>query len=212
MVACVAGSYATYYLDRMIEVVFDVTLTQPEFPEPKTALECVTMIIATALVPAVFEEILLRAGVLQAMRRYGDWFAIITSAFIFAILHGNLVQTPFAFVAGVAFGYIFIVTGSIWPTIIIHFINNFASCMVTSGDAFGFSEDGLETYFSIHVTVFAILGIIGFVLYMKDKNRPQLKKDSSPLSTAQKLNAFVLNVPMIICIVFMAIVTGMYIE
>ena len=60
--------------------------------------------------------------------------------------------------------------------------------------------------------MFALLGIIGFALYMADKKRPGLKKDPSPLSLSQKLNAFVFNVPMIICIIIMGIVTSMYIK
>lgn len=209
---CLAGSILTGYVDDFFEKEFDVVFTQPDFVDPTNALEAFVFLLSTALVPAFVEEIALRAGALQAMRKYGDWFAIVTSAFIFAVLHGNMVQTPFAFIAGLVLGYIFIATGSIWPGIIVHFINNFASSLVAMGTALGVSTQTLNILFGIHISVFAFAGVICFIIYLFDKQKPVLNKDTSTLSLPQKIGAFIINVPMILSLIYVCYITSRYIE
>ena len=46
------------------------------------------------------------------------------SAFLFTIMHGGPEQTVHQFILGVVFGYIFVTTGNLWVTILIHFFNN----------------------------------------------------------------------------------------
>ena len=60
------------------------------------------------------EEFAMRGVVMQSLRKYGDWFAIIMSSLVLALVHGNMVQIPFAFIAGIAIGYAVTVTGSMW--------------------------------------------------------------------------------------------------
>ncbi|MBO4339764.1 MAG: CPBP family intramembrane metalloprotease [Clostridia bacterium] len=212
ILACISGSYATYYMDSALESIFNVTFTQPEISEPKTPIELGFYLMASVLVPCIFEEIALRAGALEALRKYGDWFAIIASAFVFAILHGNMVQTPFAFVAGVAIGYIYVVTGSIWPGVAIHFINNLASCSSEIGTVFGISDAVIESFYGIYLAVFVVAGTVCFIIYLFDKNRPKLNKDTSTLTLSQKITGFIINVPMIASILYMGFITSMYIE
>lgn len=82
-----------------------------------------------AVLPAIGEELLFR-GVLQ--RLLHEWFknvhlAIITSAILFSAMHlqffGFLPRT----ILGVMFGYLFVITKSLWVPIIVHFINNGAA-------------------------------------------------------------------------------------
>lgn len=210
--ACFAGSYATGILNTVLEEIFNVTFEQPEIADPKTPLEAFVFILSASVVPAIVEEIALRAGVLQAMRKYGDWFAIFTSAFIFAVLHGNMIQTPFAFIAGIGLGYVFCATGSIWPGIIIHFINNFTSCISTMGPVFGVSDEIMNSLYMAFFSLVLIAGVVCFVLYLIDKKRPVLNKDNSTLTLSQKIGGFLFNIPMIISLIYMGYNTAQYIK
>jgi membrane protease YdiL (CAAX protease family) len=212
LLSCVAGGYATYVMNSVIENGFGVTFTQPEITDPKSPSELVLYLVCSALVPCIFEEIALRAGALEAMRKYGDWFAIISSSFIFAILHGNMIQTPFAFIAGIAIGYVYVATGSIWPGVIIHFVNNLASCSTEIGEVFGFDSASVETAYSIYVGIVVIVGLICLILFLTDRNKPKLNKDVSTLSVSQKIGGFILNAPMIASILYMGYITSLYIE
>lgn len=69
------------------------------------------------------EEILFRGFLLQNFKRYGVRFAIIFSAILFGIYHGNIVQTPFAFILGLLLGYITVSYGLKYA-IAVHIFNN----------------------------------------------------------------------------------------
>jgi membrane protease YdiL (CAAX protease family) len=83
-------------------------------------------IVVIALIPALFEEIFFR-GTLQPLligffknHHLGIWFG----AFIFALIHLNIHQVlPMMFLA-LVLGYLFYYTKSIYPSIVIHFLNN----------------------------------------------------------------------------------------
>ena len=93
-------------------------------PETTGIFGFVVTFIGTAIVAPLAEEFAMRGVVLGALRKYGDGFAIIVSALLFGLMHGNFMQIPFAFVVGLALGFAVIKTGSVWTGVLIHFINN----------------------------------------------------------------------------------------
>ena len=70
------------------------------------------------------EEVVFRGMIFQSMRRFGDSFALVLSAILFALFHGNLSQAPNAFLMGLVIGYLVLYSGSLWVGIIIHAVNN----------------------------------------------------------------------------------------
>ena len=73
----------------------------------------------------VLEEILFRGIILDGyLKNYKPWQGIIVSAFLFALLHGNLAQGIGAFGMGILFGWVYWKTNSIIPSVLLHFINN----------------------------------------------------------------------------------------
>ncbi|MDP2424341.1 MAG: CPBP family intramembrane glutamic endopeptidase [Bacteroidales bacterium] len=121
-------------------------LTQA-FLETKTTGGIIINIIMIAVLPALGEELVFR-GVLQ--RVFNEWFknhhlAVITTAIIFSSLHlqfyGFLPRTAL----GIVFGYLFVVTGSIWVPVLVHFINNAMAVVVAVFFRTGIAEtDYLE--------------------------------------------------------------------
>ena len=84
-----------------------------------------TFLLYLSILTPVVEEVVFRGFVLDlASERYGDWFSIFISAFLFAIVHVEGVTVANAFIAGLIFGHLRIRTGSLWPPIILHFIWN----------------------------------------------------------------------------------------
>lgn len=71
----------------------------------------------------IAEEIFCRGMVLRPLEKYGKRFAILVSAFFFGLLHGNIVQTPFAFVVGLVLGYVTVEYNILWA-MVLHMINN----------------------------------------------------------------------------------------
>ena len=87
------------------------------------ANETLSMFIYGSFLAPFGEEILFRGFLLQNFKRYGVRFAIIFSAILFGIYHGNIVQTPFAFILGLLLGYIPVSYGLKYA-IAVHIFNN----------------------------------------------------------------------------------------
>ena len=83
-------------------------------------------VLAIALIGPIAEELIFREGVCGHILRNGDnpWKAIWISAVLFGLIHLNPAQIPFAILMGVILGVIYVKTGNIVVTSIIHVLNN----------------------------------------------------------------------------------------
>ena len=83
----------------------------------------ISMLLYGALIAPVTEEILFRGLVQSTFRPYGKRFAILASAFLFGMFHGNLVQTPYALAVGLVLGYVAEEYSLGW-CVVLHMFNN----------------------------------------------------------------------------------------
>lgn len=122
-VAVIFVSSATYVLNLLIEqasipnTMEDIFLGMAHNPFG---------ILSIALLAPILEELLFRGVIqrrLQAMT-HKAWVAIIASALIFGVVHGNPAQIPFATLMGAMFGWLYYRTGSLLPSIVGHVLNN----------------------------------------------------------------------------------------
>ena len=127
-----------------------------ESPAAKNVPAFLWQVLSTAIVPALMEEFAVRGVVMQSLRKYGDVFAIVSSAVIFALLHGNMVQAPFALMLGCVLGWAVIITDSLWTGIAIHFMNNFYATVMSTMMA--------NCKESVYIATFIIVNGIGVVL------------------------------------------------
>ena len=81
------------------------------------------MIMVAVLAP-IFEELLFRKLIIDRTRRYGDVIAIFYSSIAFGLFHCNIYQLFYAFALGLILGYVYVKSGNIILTIIIHMIIN----------------------------------------------------------------------------------------
>lgn len=84
----------------------------------------VWVLLTVALLPAVFEETIFRGVVLDGMRSFGTAGAVLLCGGLFSIYHQNPAQTVYQFCCGAAFALVAIRAGSVFPTMLSHFINN----------------------------------------------------------------------------------------
>ena len=131
LMICMIGNYATNFLSTFVESTTGITFEYPDSRTPTTPLGIAMYLIQLAVVPALVEEYALRGVVMMPARKFGNWFAILVSSALFGMMHGNLVQAPFAFIVGIGIGYFVIVTGSMWTGVMIHFCNNMFSGVIS---------------------------------------------------------------------------------
>lgn len=83
-----------------------------------------SMFLYVGFLGPIAEELLCRGLVLRLLQPYGKRFAIVLSALLFGLFHGNVVQIPFAFLVGLVLGYVTVEYSVVWA-MVLHIINNF---------------------------------------------------------------------------------------
>ena len=197
------STFAINFVSTIIQNIFGITFTTGvEDPAIVGVGGFLIATLSTAVLPAVLEEFIIRGIVMQPLRRFGDKFAIVASALIFGIMHGNMVQIPYTVVAGLFLGYLVIATGSLWPSIILHFINNFYSVVLLAVyDNFGDTAGAVASI--LFIGLFIVSGVVGGLLYFPMNYKNKLKNGVDTLKTGEKFSALFLNVPMIFAIIFL---------
>jgi membrane protease YdiL (CAAX protease family) len=83
-------------------------------------------IVIVGVIGPIFEELIFRKLLISKLVPYGELVAIIFPSLIFALFHENIYQLFYAFLIGASLSYVYIKSGKIIYTIILHvFINIF---------------------------------------------------------------------------------------
>lgn len=90
------------------------------------------LILFTVIGAPIFEELFFRKFLVDRTAQYGEGVSVVISGLMFGMFHGNLSQFPYAFTLGAFFAYIYIRTGKIGYTILIHAFINFVGSIVGS--------------------------------------------------------------------------------
>lgn len=91
----------------------------------------VIRIISIGILPAIFEELLFRKFLIDRTIRHGEFISCAMSGIMFGLWHGNFQQFFFAFFIGVLFAFVYIRTGNIIYTMIMHASMNLVTSTVT---------------------------------------------------------------------------------
>lgn len=128
-------------------------------------------LIGTVIIAPLGEEFIFRKLLIDRVHVYGQKFAILFSAIVFALFHGNLNQLFYTFLLGLVFSYIYVKTGKLRYSIILHALVNFFGGVVAPFifnrlDLDKFSESTLSQQEMITFVTENLSMIIMFMLYM----------------------------------------------
>ncbi len=138
-------------------------------PNPTNPFGIALSVIATAITPAIVEEFAMRGVAFSALRKYGNGFAVLVTAGIFGLLHGNLEQIPFAFLIGLYLGFLTAKTKSIVPAVVLHFYNNLSS-VIFSYVQDNVSQSTMQFVFMFYLLIMICFGIVGMIVLRKEDN------------------------------------------
>ena len=174
-------------------------------------------ILVMVICAPVFEELLFRKLIIDRTVQYGEKLAVVLSALMFGFYHGNIYQFCYAFVLGCVFGYIYVKTGNVKYTIILHMMINFlgsiASIIVMKASGLtellnGSITDPAEmtTYLMSHLgglAVFALYFLVimalvigGIVIMAVNAKKISFLPPAIPIGKGQTFKAAVGNVGM----------------
>lgn len=121
----VSGQLAFFLLGTLQETILNLFgySAMAAFETATMDVDSFSMFLYVGIVGPVAEELLFRGFLLRSMQPYGKRFAILTSALLFGVFHGNIVQSPYAFLIGLVLGYTAIEHSIVWA-IVLHMFNN----------------------------------------------------------------------------------------
>lgn len=127
------GSNITTCINYILQLLFGAGEIQNvmEAIAPSSFSAGVVTLIFTAFVAPIFEEIIYRHLLLRSLKPIGDAPAIIISALVFGLAHGNFDQFAYAFLSGIIFGLMAVRYDTIIPGMVLHLINNFFVTVIT---------------------------------------------------------------------------------
>lgn len=121
-------------------------------------------VLLHALLPAFLEETAFRYLPLRLMGKRAPRGAIFVSATLFALVHHSLFSISYAFVAGIVFMAVDLMTESVFPSLIIHFVNNLFSLLAMG--ALGIEIESYVVF--LLLLVLCLLSFIPLFIYRSD--------------------------------------------
>lgn len=126
-------------------------------------------LIAIALLPAVFEEILFRGILLNGVKQFGTFIGALLCGVLFALYHQNPPQTIYQCICGTAFAFVALRAGSVLPTVCAHFFNNAMIITLYKCNIQTFSTPVYAAY--IVVSALCFLVAIGWLIFDAKKTK-----------------------------------------
>ncbi len=123
-------------------------------------------LLVTAVLPAICEETAHRGMLLKGLSPAGRMWAIVLSSVLFGLLHLNIEQVFYTTIIGFLVGYVASVTDTIYPAMIIHFMNNAISVVMGYSSAHNLGYDALFTFITNNINQNPILGILFLIFFI----------------------------------------------
>ena len=161
------------------------------------------MIMVAVLAP-IFEELVFRKLIIDRTRRYGELMALVFSSVAFGLFHCNLYQVFYATALGLVLGYVYIRTGNVILTIIMHM------CVNASSSVFApLAPQAYEYFFYIMIG----LGIVS-IIYTLIKRDVKLEKNGYELPSKELTGIAFANIGSILfaVICFLMMAYGLFIS
>ncbi len=157
--------YVSNFFNSLIQL-FGYTPSSSSGGLPATWWVLMLNLLSTAVLPAICEETLHRGMLLKGNSQMGIKKSIIISGFLFGLLHLNIEQFFYASIIGLFLGYLCWCCDSIYPCIIIHFMNNALSVVLSFASAKGWAIGSVFSWISNFLSSNYLLGFVIIILFL----------------------------------------------
>lgn len=167
---CVAG--IAYNILEFLLSNAGTKLGQMDTSYTSSPKSIIMMVLYMCILAPITEELLFRGFLMKTLSRVGTRFAIVISAMLFGLMHGNIAQMLLGFLVGLYLGKIDVRHNSLLPSIIVHMAINVNAVIITLAEEFSDTIAG-----SIFLTMFALLyyaaAILGLIFWFwKERKEP----------------------------------------
>ena len=195
-------SCGTYALEEIMETLHLIELS-PGRPMPDSPAAIFVHLTRMILMPAVFEELLFRGCLMQALRRHGDSFALFFSSLCGGLIHYTVTSNLSGFVMGLIFGYFMLRTGSIRTAICCHVIY-LALPYLPEGFQSLLGAGQYQQVWLLAMVLLCAAGLAGFVLFCRWNHNAFILDDSrgKGMPFRRKLSLCLTSAPMLLAVIF----------
>lgn len=163
--------------------------------------------IFTVLCAPVYEEFLFRKLICDKVIKYGEGCAVVMSGLVFGLFHMNFNQFFYAFFLGCFLAFLYVKTGNLKYTILLHMIINFFGSVL---GGIILSLDQSDPFSLIISVVYSLciyaIAISGIVLLIIKRHELSLEPGEIVLEKGQRFKTMILNPGMILfCLILFAI-------
>lgn len=163
--------------------------------------------IFTVLCAPVFEEYLFRKLICDKVIKYGEGCAIVVSGLLFGLFHMNFNQFFYAFFLGCFFAFLYVKTGNLKYTILLHMAINFFGSVL---GGILLTMDQTKPYLIIISGLYSLcvlgMGIAGVVLFFVNRRKMALKPGEIVIEKGNRFRTVILNVGMLLfCLILLGI-------
>ncbi len=159
-----------------------------------------SMFLYASLLAPIAEEVLFRGYILRSLRPFGKRFAVFGSAFLFGLFHGNLLQTPYAFLMGLVLGYVAVEYSIHWA-VFLHMFNNLVLADLLTRLTANLPEMALGI---LNLVIFGGAAVASAIILVK-KRREVREYNRSEWMDRRVLKCFFTNSGVIVLTVIMVI-------
>lgn len=162
--------------------------------------------IFTVLCAPVFEEILFRRLICDKVIKYGEGCAVVLSGLIFGLFHMNFNQFFYAFFLGCFFAFIYVKTGTLKYTILLHMTINFFGSVL---GVIIMTLDQTKPYVVAISVIYSLcvcgMAIAGIVLLIVKRHSLTFAPGEIVIEKGQRFKTMILNAGMVLyCLVLLA--------
>lgn len=172
------GNILGLLVNFIIGSAMQTTITNPVHELINTQDIWLNLVLVSIMGP-IFEEIFMRKLLIDRTIKYGAKVSIVLSAVIFAFMHGNISQFFYALLMGGFLAYVYIETGKITYTIILHMAVNFMGSVVSlfvqesantiTQGTYTLPDLSIVIFYFLFIMIMFFFGVIG-LFKLKDKN------------------------------------------
>jgi membrane protease YdiL (CAAX protease family) len=141
----------------------------------------IPLALMVGLTPGICEELLFRGYVQTRLsQRLGGLFAILVTSIAFAAFHMDLVHSTAVVAIGVYLGWLSWASGSIFPAMIAHFVNNFLSVAAvvmlpeSAMEAGPVNPEEIPDATALVMAVVVLSSVVAFVFTLRQARRHRL--------------------------------------
>ncbi len=215
---CYGGTYVSNYVGIILTQVIGAIKGSPvsnNMVEVATSSNILVNFFIMVICAPIAEELLFRKLLIDRTVKYGEATAILFSGLMFGLFHGNLNQFVYAFVLGLFFGFIYVKTGNIRYTILLHMLVNFLGSVVGViilnwlGDEFinalsdtsllmTYAMDNMPKIMTYFIYIILLLGIAiaGIVLLIVNAKKIHFQPGEVTIPKGKRFSTTVVNVGM----------------